>query len=71
MVHTKFQVSKPSGSEDEDFEYFSMYFYGSNLRPLTRGHLGPWDLHLNKLGGSAIGIAFLIPNFKHLGQVVL
>ena len=27
-----------------------MYFYGSNLGPLARGHLGPWDLGLNKLG---------------------
>ena len=29
---------------------FSMYFYGSNLGPLARGHLDPWDLHLYKLG---------------------
>ena len=39
------------------FEYFSMYFYGLNLRPLTRGHLGPWDLHLNKLGRDPLGNA--------------
>ena len=39
------------------FEYFSMYFYGLNLRPLTRGHLGPWDLHLNKLGRGPLGNA--------------
>ena len=31
------------------FQYFYMYFYGSNLGPPARGHLGPWDLHLNKL----------------------
>ena len=30
--------------------YSSMYFYGSNLDLLARGHLGPWDLHFNKLG---------------------
>ena len=30
MLHTKFQAPERSGSE-EDFEYFSMYFYGSNL----------------------------------------
>ena len=37
MQHTKFQASKPSGSEAEaeDFSIFSMYFYGSNLGPLT------------------------------------
>ena len=46
MLHTKYQVSKPSGSEGEDFFIF---IYGLNLEPLTRGHLGPWDLHLNKL----------------------
>ena len=39
------------------FEKFSMYFYGSNLGPLARGHLGPWDLGLNKLGRSALGNA--------------
>ena len=50
MLHTKFQALKPSGSEEEDFEYISMHFYGLNLGPLARGHLGPWDLGLNKLG---------------------
>ena len=45
MLHTKFQASKPSGSEAEDF---SIFFFGSNLGTLARGHLGPWDLHLNK-----------------------
>ena len=39
------------------FEYFSMYFYGLNLWPLTRSHLGPWDLHLNKLGRGSVGNA--------------
>ena len=37
MLHTKFQASKPSGSEDEDFLIFSMYFYSSNLGPLALG----------------------------------
>ena len=27
------------------FEYFSMYFYGSNLQLLARRLLGIWDLH--------------------------
>ena len=59
MLHTQFQASKPSGSEKEDFFflYFSMYFNGSNLRPSGQGHLGPWDLHLNKLGKGPLGNA--------------
>ena len=32
------------------FQYISVHFYGSNLGPLARDHLGPWDLRLNKLG---------------------
>ena len=39
MLHAKFQASKPSGSEVEDFLIFSMYFYGLNLGPLGAG---PW-----------------------------
>ena len=57
MLHTKFQASKLSGCEAEDFSIFSMYFYGSNLGPLARGHLGPWDLHLNKLVRGEVGNA--------------
>ena len=57
MLHTKFQASKPSGSEAEDFSIFSMYFYGLNLGPLARGHLGLWDLHLNKLVRGELGNA--------------
>ena len=26
-LHTKFQASEPSGSEEEDLYHFSMYFY--------------------------------------------
>ena len=36
MLHTKFQASEASGSEEEDFEYFSIYFFGLNL-----GRSGP------------------------------
>ena len=58
MLVTEFQASKPSGSEEEDFLiYFSMYFYGLNLQPMARSHLGPWDLHLNKLGKGPLGNA--------------
>ena len=39
------------------FEYFSKYFYGSNLGPLARGHLGPWELNLNRLGRGLLGNA--------------
>ena len=55
MLYTKFQASEPSGSEEDFLTYISMHFYGSNLKPLARGHLGPWDLHLNKLGRGALG----------------
>ena len=54
MLHTKFQATKPSGSEAEDFY---MNFNGSKLGPPARGHLGPWDLGLNKLGKGALGNA--------------
>ena len=57
MLHAKFQASKPSSSEAEYFQYFSMYFYGSNLGPLAKGHLRPWDLHLNKLVRGELGNA--------------
>ena len=39
------------------FEYFFRYFYGSNLGPLRRGHLGPCGLDLNKLGKRPLGNA--------------
>ena len=57
MLHTKFQTSGPSGSEEEDFEYISMHFYGSKLGHLARSHLGSRDLHLNKLGKRPLGNA--------------
>ena len=58
MLHIKFQASKPSCSEEEFFlKYFSMYFCGPKLGLLARGHFGPWDLHLNKLGRGALGNA--------------
>ena len=39
------------------FEWFSMYFYGSNLGPLWPDHLGPWGLDLNKFGKRSLGNA--------------
>ena len=57
MQHNKFQASLSQVVLKKIFEYFSMFFYGLNLRPLTRGHLGPWDLNLNKLGRGPLGNA--------------
>ena len=51
------------------FEYISVHFYGLNLEPLARGHLGPWDLGLNKLGKDHK--AMLHIKFKHMSQAVL
>ena len=42
MLHTKFQASKPSNSEEEDVLIFSMYFYGLNLE--TPGTGPSWIL---------------------------
>ena len=38
-------------------EYISMHFFGLNLGPLARGHLGSCDLYLNKLGKGPPGNA--------------
>ena len=36
MLHTKIKAPEPSGSEVENrFEYFAMYFCGSNTGPLA------------------------------------
>ena len=57
MLVTEFQASKPNSSEEEDFLIFFMHFYGLNLGPTATGHLGTWDLHLNKLGKGPLGNA--------------
>ena len=56
LGNATYQISNnwPSGSEVEDF---SIYFYDLNLGPLALGHLGPWDLHLNKIGKGPQGNA--------------
>ena len=70
MLHTKFKYLSHVVLKKKIFEYFSMYFHGLNLRPLNRGHLGPWDLHLNKLRRGPLGnVTYQF--FKHLGKVVL
>ena len=58
MLHIKFQTSKPSGSEEEDFfKYFSMYFYSLNLG--SPGKEPSWILgpHLNNIGKGLLGNA--------------
>ena len=54
MLHTKFQASKPSGSEAEDILIFFFVFLWLEL---ARGHLGPWDLRLNKSVRGELGNA--------------
>ena len=44
MLNIQFQASRLKGFEEEDFEYFSMYFYALNLGPHGAGpswNLGP------------------------------
>ena len=58
MLYTQFQASKPSGSEEEDFFYIFLCISMVHTQdPLARGHLGPRDLHLNKLGKGPLGNA--------------
>ena len=45
MLHIKFQISRPSGSEEENFWIHSMHFYDLNLGPPGVGPswiLGSW-----------------------------
>ena len=37
VLHIKYQASEQSGFEAEDFEYFSMYCYSTNIGPPGRG----------------------------------
>ena len=54
MLPTKFQTPDACDSDEDNF---LVYFYALNLGPLAQSHLGPWDLHLNKLGKRPLGIA--------------
>ena len=67
MIHTKFQVSELSGSEEEDFLIFFYVFLWFERRTPGPNHLGLWDLYLNKLGTRQC----YIPYFKHMSQAVL
>ena len=58
LLNTKFQASKPSGSEEEDF--INIFLCMSMVRTYdrrTQGHLGHWVLHLNILGKELLGYA--------------
>ena len=37
MLHSEFQASEPSGSEEEDFLIFFIHFYDLNLGLLSAG----------------------------------
>ena len=37
MLHIKFQISEPTGSEEENFAHISMHYYGLNLGPPGAG----------------------------------
>ena len=50
MLHTNFQVSEPSGSEEEDFLIFFYVFLWFQPRTPGLGNHEPWNLPLNKLG---------------------
>ena len=41
MLQSKFQASEPSGSEEEFFNIFSVYFYCSDPGPSEAGPVGP------------------------------
>ena len=70
MLHTKFQASRPSGSEEEIFLIFFYLFLW--FEPTTPDQRPSWTL------APSFEQTWLrptrqcyIPNFKHLGQVVL
>ena len=49
MLHTEFQASEPSDSEEEDFLILSTYFYDSNLGLSGAGVFGPQSHHLEEI----------------------
>ena len=66
MLHTKFQASKPSGSEVEDFLIFFYVFLW--LEPMTPGQRPSWTLGPSiryKLGRGPLGNAtYQISNIR-------
>ena len=58
MLHTKFQASEPSSSEEEDFEvYFIFEPKTPPPPPPPQGHFGSQGHHSNKLGRGPLGNA--------------
>ena len=58
MLHTEFQASEPSGSEEGDFLiFFFIYFYDLNLGPWVQDHLRPSDLRFINLDKGPLGNA--------------
>ena len=55
MLCTKFQASKPSGTEVEDFLIFFYVLLRFDPRTPWRWAIFKWDLYLNKLGKGAPG----------------
>ena len=68
MLHIKFQTSEHSGSEEEEEEdflnIFLCIFMVRTLDSQVRGHLGPRDLCLNKLGKGSLDNAILRTKFQ-------
>ena len=62
LMGPKFHTSEPRGSEEEYFQYFPLYFYGSNPGSSGEDPYGQWSHSLNKLG--------LESNFKQLSLAV-
>ena len=57
MLHTKFQASKPSGSEEEDFLIFFYVFLWLEPRIPWQGAILNPGPHLNKIGKGLLGNA--------------
>ena len=55
MLHTKFQASKPSGSEEDDFCIYFYEFYISNIGPTGPGPSWTLESSLNKPGRGSRG----------------
>ena len=60
MLHNKFQASKPSDSEGEDFGIFFMYFYDLNLGPPDAGRSWTLGLSLEQIGTGPLGISHVV-----------
>ena len=50
MLHTKFEASEKEVLNQKIFEYFSLYFYGSNTGSPGPGPFEPVGHHLSKVG---------------------